>query len=237
MTATLRRPAARGVLVALALVLGWWQLVWNPQGAAIAAAHSKVQSESSDLFTVEQSIGHLRHLQTIAPKLAVLEKQLAVAAPSDDQIDQFLLSLNNMTQQAGITVASLSLSSPAASPTGLETIQLRMSISGDYFAVQRLLDQLRASPRIVVVDALTESPVRASAKSGPALTQAAISAHILTGLVAPTAAVAAVVAAPATTAPPTGIISGPVAKARNAVTAANANTATVNSRATTIGGP
>jgi len=236
-TTALRRPAAAGVLVALVLIVGWWQLVWSPQGAAIASAHTKVQTESSDLFTVEQSIGHLKHLETIAPKLTALEKQLGVAAPTGDELDQFLLSLNGMAQQAGVTVSTLSVSSPTSSSTGLEVIQLHMSLSGDYFAVQRFLDLLRASTRIVIVDSLSESPNRSSAKGPQGGVQATLAAHILSGLTAPNSVVAAVVAAPPTTAPPTGIISGPVTKARNAVAAANAHTATVNNQANAIGGP
>ena len=102
--------------------------------------------------------------------------------------------------------------------------------------MQHFLDLLRASQRIVVVDSLSETPNRSGTKSAPGGVQVALAAHILTGLAAPKPAVAAVIAAPPTTAPPTGVISGPVTRARNAVAALNANTAAVNSQANTIGG-
>jgi hypothetical protein len=66
----------------------------------------------------------------------------------------------------------------------------------------------------------------------------ALSAHLLTGLTPPPAAAVQAAQAPTpTTKPPTGIISGPVTKAKNAVSAANANTARINNQANTIGGP
>lgn len=237
MTTTLRRPAAVGVLVALVLVGGWWKLLWQPQGDALAKAHRQTQAASTNLFTVEQNIGHLKHLQTISSKLTTLEKSLSAAAPSSDAIDQFLLTLNDIVLQSGVTPGTISLSPPAASPGALATIAVRLSVTGDYFAVQHFLDSLRGADRIVVIDSLAETPIKATGKGAPSGVSAAIAAHLLTGLTPPPAAVAAVLAAPPTTAAPTGIISGPVTKARNAVANANANTSQVSAQANTIGGP
>jgi hypothetical protein len=63
-----------------------------------------------------------------------------------------------------------------------------------------------------------------------------LAAHLLSGLTAPVPAVQKLLTPP-TTAAPTGIISGPVTKAKNAVASANANTATINNQANAIGGP
>jgi Tfp pilus assembly protein PilO len=237
MTARFRRPAAVGVIVALVVLGGWFKLFWEPQGAALASAHRQTLAASTNLITVEQSVGHLRHLKTLAPQLAALEQKLSAAAPSSDQVDQFLLTLNDLSLQTGVAVASISLSPPAGNPGGLATISVHLSVSGDYFAVQQFLDSLRASPRIVLIDSFTETPARVSGKGGAGNVALALAAHLLTGLVAPSPAVQKSLAAPPTTAAPTGVISGPVTKARNAVTNANANSAQVNAQANAIGGP
>jgi Tfp pilus assembly protein PilO len=238
MTARLRRPAVIGALVCLVFTLGWWQLLWNPQGAALAAAHKKDQQESANLVTVEQSLGHLKHLQVISPKLAALEARLTSAAPMGDELDQVLLAVNGLVQSTGITVQSVSVAQPSASTTGLETMELHLGGQGDYFAVQDFLDGLRNLPRLVVADALSETPNHSAKAGGSDQVTFTLAAHLFTGLTPPPPAAVKAAAAPTpTTKAPTGIISGPVTKAKNAVSAANANTARVNNQANSIGGP
>jgi Tfp pilus assembly protein PilO len=234
--AALRRPAAVGALVALVLVGGWYKILWQPTGSAIAKASKQTSAASTNLYSVEQNIGHLKHLQLISPKLAVLEQQLSAAVPATDEMDQFLLTLNALIQQAGVDVGSISLAPPASSGS-VSTIGVRFSVNGDYFAVQGFLDSLRASSRIIVIDSLSETPSSKSGSKAGDEVSASLAAHILSGLVAPVPAVQKLLTpTPPTTAAPTGIISGPVTKAQNAVKAANANTAQVNNQANAIGG-
>jgi Tfp pilus assembly protein PilO len=234
MTDRLRRPAAVGVLVSLLLLLGWWQLLWQPQGAALAAAHTQGQQASTDLVTAEQAVGHLKHLQTISPKLTALEQQLSNAAPPSDELDQFLLMLNSLAQASGVTIASVAPTQPTASSTGLETMIVHLSGQGDYFAVQHFLDTLRSATRLIVVDSITESP---GGTRTPGSIAFGLGIHLFAGLAAPSAAAQQVAAAPPTTVAPTGIISGPVTKAKNAVNALNAKSAQLSSQATATGGP
>jgi Tfp pilus assembly protein PilO len=234
MREAVRRPAAVGAIVALVLLGGWWKLLWQPEGAAIAKAHKQTTAASSNLYSVEQSIGHLRHLELLAPKLAVLEQKLSAAAPPTDEVDQFLLALNAVSQQTGVSVGSISIAPPSAAPASLSTIVVHFSVQGDYFAVQGFLDALRAMSRVVVVDNLSESPAQKNGKASGV--SASLAVHLLTGLVAPPPVVQKLLTTP-TTAAPTGIISGPVTKAKNAVAAANGNTAAINNQANAIGGP
>jgi hypothetical protein len=234
-TQALRRPAALGVLVALVLVGGWWKLLWQPQGAAITKAHTQTTAASTNLYSAEQSVGHLKHLELLAPKLAVLEQKITAAAPLTDQVDQFVLMLNALSQQTGMSVGAITLSQPISVPGSLSTIGVRFTLSGDYFAAQDFLDALRATSRIVVIDSIGEAPGQKSGKASGGVSLS-LGAHLLTGLAAPVPVVQKLLTPP-TTAAPTGIISGPVTKAKNAVASANANTATINNQANAIGGP
>jgi Tfp pilus assembly protein PilO len=236
MRKAIRRPAAVGALVALVLVGAWWKLLWQPQGAAIAKAHKQTTAASTNLYAVEQTVGHLRHLQLISPKLTALEQKLSAAVPATDDVDQFLLTLNALTQQTDVTVGSITLSPPTAVPGSLSTIGAHFTVTGDYFAVQGFLDALRATSRIIVIDSLAEGPAQKSAGSKASGVSASLATHLLSGLAAPVPVVQKLLTPP-TTAAPTGIISGPVTKAKNAVASANANTATINNQANAIGSP
>ena len=236
MTARLRRPAGAGILIAVLLLAAWWKLAWQPEGAALTKAHKQTAAASSNLYAVEQNIGHLKHLQLISPKLASLEQKISAAAPPSDQVDQFLLTLNALIQQAGVTVGAIGVGQPTAAPGAVATIGLHFSVDGDYFAVQSFLDSLRASSRILVVDSLSEGPSQKTGGKTTGSVSASLAAHLLTGLAAPAPAVQHLLTPTPTTAAPTGIISGPVTKARNAVNSANANTARTNNQANAVGG-
>ncbi len=235
MTKALRRPAAVGVLVAIVLAGGWYKLLWQPAGNAITKAHSQTTSASTNLYSVEQSIGHLKHLQLISPKLDVLEHKLSAAAPATPDVDQFILTLNSVSEETGVTLGGLSFSQPTAVPGSLSSVGVRFTVNGDYFAVQGFLDALRAGSRIVVIDSLAEAPAQKGGKTSGGV-GVSLAAHLLTGLVAPPLVVQNLLSPPTTKAP-TGIISGPVTKAKNAVASSNASTATINNTANSIGGP
>jgi Tfp pilus assembly protein PilO len=221
----LRRPAAAAVLVAVVVTFAWWHLLWKPQSATLAAARNQQQQATADLVTASQTLGHLKHLKLLAPQLAALEDKISTAVPSSDEIDQFLLQLNAVAGQTGVAVQSLSPGNPSAG-SGYSTISLQMTVAGGYFNVQQFIDALRSGSRLVIIDTLTESPT--SAAGAPTLVTASISAHILTGLSAESAAAAkagrSVSVSPPTTAP-TGFISGPVSAAHNAVNGINQATA------------
>jgi Tfp pilus assembly protein PilO len=234
MSSALRRPAAVGVLIALLFLGAWWKLLWEPQGSALAKARSQTAAASTNLYSVEQNIGHLKHLQLISPKLAALEQKVSDAAPTNDQVDQFVLTLNALAQQANVGVGAISLTQPAAVPGSLSTIGVHLSVSGDYFAVEGFLDALRAASRVVIVDSLAEAPQQKNGKNSGV--SATLGLHLLTGLSGPAPAVQTLLTPP-TTAAPNGTISGPVTKAKNAVAGANANTATINKQANSVGAP
>jgi Tfp pilus assembly protein PilO len=225
-----------GVLVGLVVVGGWWQLLWQPQGAAVTAAHRQDAQATSNLVTVEQNVAHLKHLQTISATLAALEQRLSNAVPPSDELDQILLSLNSLAQAAGVAVHSISPSRPSAVTAGsLQTMGLQLAGQGDYFAVQSFLDSLRSSTRLIVVDSITEAPTGKTNSGQVSLT---VSMHLFAGLPGPSAAAVRAESAPTpTTKPPTGIISGPVTKAKNTVNALNARSSQVSSQANASGGP
>ena len=179
MTATVRRPAVIGAVIAVVLVLGWWRLLWNPQATALAAAHQQEQQQTTNLLVAGQTLGHLKHLHTISTRMAALEQQITAAVPAGDGLDQFLLSLNALAQADGISVVSVSPGQPSAL-AGLTSIPVDLSLTGTYADLQRFLDGLRNGNRLVLVDSLTEAPSTVAHGTGDIAATVAI--HILSGL-------------------------------------------------------
>ena len=176
-----RRPAVAAVVVAILLVLAWWQVLWQPQSAALADAHRRGAQASAALFDTGQRLGHLKRLAVNSAELAALDQRLDAAAPAGDDLDGFLLSLNAMAQASNVLVRSLVPTNPVPGPGGLTSIGVRMTVEGGYFDVQHLLDALKSGPRLVVLDGLTETPMGGQATSGSRVS-AQLSTHLLSGL-------------------------------------------------------
>lgn len=176
-----RRPALGAAIVGLIVAVAWWQLLWQPQSAALADAHERSARASAALFDTGQRIGHLKRLAANAGQLAALDQRIQAAAPPSDDLDGFLLSLNAMAQSANVAVRSLVPAAPAPAPGGLIAIGVRMTVEGGYFDVQRLLDELKSGPRLVILDGLNETPIGGQTPSGSKVS-AQISSHLLSGL-------------------------------------------------------
>jgi Tfp pilus assembly protein PilO len=178
-TRSLRRPAAAGGVLALVLVLVWWQLLWQPQSSSLASARLQAQQQTTNLYQAEQTLGHLKHLQAIGGPMAAMEQQVSAAVPSTDAIDGFLLSLNATAQASGVTVDGVSPGVPVAAGA-LSTIPVSMSLTGPYADMEGFLESLRGGARLLVIDSLTESPGANAASSQTV--SATVVAHLFTGL-------------------------------------------------------
>ena len=175
------RPALGALIVGAFLVVAWWQLLWQPQSAALADAHQHSARASTALFDTGQRIGHLKRLAANSGQLAALDQRIQAAVPRSDDLDGFLLALNAMAQSSNVLVRSLVPAPPAAAGGGLTALGVRMTVEGGYFDVQRLLDALKSGPRLVILDGLTETPLGGQSSSGSKVS-AQISSHLLSGL-------------------------------------------------------
>lgn len=183
-----RRPAALGLVAAVLVLVAWWQLLWQPQSAALAEARRQGAQASTNLYQAGQRLGHLKHLAATADQMASLDQRVSAAVPPHDDLDGFLLSLNAMSHAAAVQVRSVSPSPPAPGPGGLSQIAVSLSVSGGYFDVQRFLDAVKGGPRLVVIDGISEGPQSTDARAGGSSVVAQISAHLLTGLARSSAA-------------------------------------------------
>jgi Tfp pilus assembly protein PilO len=205
----------------------WLELFWKPQSAALAAAHKRDQQATTDLFSAEQNLGHLKHLASSEAQLKALGDSMGAAVPQGDDLDTFILEINAMAATTGVRLSEVAPGAESGSKGGLSTIPVTIGLDGGYFQVQSFFDAVRSGQRLMVIDSFTESP------AGPNAVTASINGHLFAGLVAtaptprPVPASAPTAGKSTSTKAPSGVISGPVSRATAAVNAANANTAAV----------
>lgn len=148
-----------GVGAALVLTGVWYFALWSPQG-------KNLEKAKADQVAAEQRASQLQvrltHLQKLEANAHILERDralLATAIPSTDELDAFILQVNERAAKAGVTFVSVAPQQPSAgapapgAAAGAPTaIGLQMQVTGDYFAVLRFMEELRDGPRLVTVD-------------------------------------------------------------------------------------
>ena len=148
-----------GVGAALVLTGVWYFALWSPQG-------KNLEKAKADQVAAEQRASQLQvrltHLQKLEANAHILERDralLATAIPSTDELDAFILQVNERAAKAGVTFVSVAPQQPSAgapapgAAAGAPTaIGLQMQVTGDYFAVLRFMEQLRDGPRLVTVE-------------------------------------------------------------------------------------
>jgi Tfp pilus assembly protein PilO len=175
---------AIGVVGGLLLAGVWFFFLWGPQGDSLDKARDDRAAAEQRAQGLEQRLAHLRELEKNAPALEALRTRLAAYIPDTDQLDTFILQLNEQAVTSGVRLASLSPTEPVATavpaaatanatPNGdaagtgaaapvvvaaPPSIGLSIQVAGDYFAVMRFLETLRDGSRLVVVDQVTMSP-------------------------------------------------------------------------------
>jgi Tfp pilus assembly protein PilO len=226
------RPAILGLVASAVILVVWYQLLWSPQGAAIAAAHHRERTATDGLFIAEQKLGHLKKVASKAPQLTLIDQKLSAAIPDHDAIDQFILDLDAEARASNVTIASFGVTPPGKATTaaggasGTQPISVQMQLSGGYFDVQHFFGALRDAARLFVIDQVSLSGTPAKPGAPPAngsTVQVTLAGRLF---VTSAAAPAITFAAPASTSAKqgTGVLETPINAARNAAASSNAAT-------------
>jgi Tfp pilus assembly protein PilO len=144
----LKRPLPKGAVLGgiagaglLVMLIGWFGLV-RPQShkaASLVAQTATVQQEiASNLAQIAAQ--KTASAAPAAPTIRVADVyKLAKAMPSDVDMPDILLELDQVTKAAGVSLQTISPAPP--DPTG--KIALSINVDGDFFTVTDLLYRLR----------------------------------------------------------------------------------------------
>lgn len=148
-----------GVLVAVAITGLWFVLLWNPTKDKLKAAQDRETAALQQADQLQTRLGTLKALEKRAPQLEADRAKLLTAIPTEDEVDKFLVRLNEMATEAGVSWLSVSQAQPATSTgaTGPASIGLQMQINGDYFAILRFVDIVRDSDRLMTLQSFSLS--------------------------------------------------------------------------------
>ena len=156
-----------GVGAALLITAVWYFALWSPKGEDLDKAKADLAAQEQRASELSARLARLKKLEANADVLERDRALLATAIPTADQLDAFLLQVNERAARAGVDLASIAPQQPAvaaaaaapgtSSVGGPTPIGLQMQVTGDYFAVLRFLEQLRDGERLVTVENFTLS--------------------------------------------------------------------------------
>jgi len=148
-----------GVGAALLVTAVWYFALWSPQGKKLDEA--KAEQAAAEQRSVELQT-RLTRLQLLERNADVLERDralLASAIPTADQLDDFILAVNERATKSGVSFVSIAPqqpggagAAPGAATAGPTPIGLQIQVTGDYFALLRFMEQLRDGERLVTVE-------------------------------------------------------------------------------------
>ena len=147
-----------GVGAALLITAVWYFALWSPQGKDLDQAKADQAAAEQRASELQARLTRLKKLEANADILERDRALLATAIPTADQLDAFLLQVNERAARAGVDFVSIAPqqpgtdATPGAAAAGPTPIALQMQVTGDYFAILRFLEQLRDGERLVTVE-------------------------------------------------------------------------------------
>ena len=148
-----------GILVAVAIIGLWYVLLWSPTKDKLNQAQERETTALAEADRLQIRLATLKELEKRAPQLEADRAMLLTAIPTEDKVDEFLVQLNDMANDTGVSWLSVSQSEPSAARAGAgpAAIGLQMQINGDYFAILRFVDAIRDANRLMTLDSLSLS--------------------------------------------------------------------------------
>ncbi len=148
-----------GVGAAVLITAVWFFALWSPQSKKLSDAKTEQAAAEQRASELSARLTRLEKLQANADVLERDRAMLATAIPTADELDDFILQVNDRAAKAGVAFVSIApqqpgvaAPAPGAAAAGPTPIGLQMQVTGDYFAILRFLEQLRDGERLVTVE-------------------------------------------------------------------------------------
>jgi len=142
--------------VTVAMLVGWWFLLWSPAGDAVAAAESRFDVANTQTVQLEVQRDRLLSIQEELPQLQSRLQTLAAAIPDSAGMSEFLLATSEAEVDSGLDFLTVSATPPQPSPLpGLSRIQVQLTGTGGYFQMLDFINRLQSMHRILVINNLT----------------------------------------------------------------------------------
>ncbi|MGH1503167.1 MAG: type 4a pilus biogenesis protein PilO [Acidimicrobiales bacterium] len=148
----------------LAVVIGAWAIVsvgWL--GRATADAEAEVDAIGVERLALIDELDSLQTLDAERASVAAEDERLAAAVPDDPDLDGFVDEVAASAAAAGVVVeqfAPVAVTSAAVGggsdlPDGVTSIELSITVVGDYAGLMAFVADVESFDRLVLIDAIS----------------------------------------------------------------------------------
>lgn len=156
---TAARTARIGVPVLVVVVFGML-FGWLPAHSATGDAEARVDAASRIVDELAWEIDDLGALTSSVDELRAEHERNLAAVPADCGLAEFILDLESLSDDVGMTVVDvvpmsvLGAFDDLSTPTGTSSIIVGVALNGGFAETIRFLDELARLPRLVVTEAI-----------------------------------------------------------------------------------
>ncbi|MDA8116849.1 MAG: type 4a pilus biogenesis protein PilO [Actinomycetota bacterium] len=151
------------LLVVAVLIVAFVFLIWIPKGREISSANAQLASLQTQQSSSRGEIASLEAFKAQLPNAKAELARLTTAIPAYPQLSSFILMVNSISNESGISFISISPAQPApqapvTSVPGASqlpaAVDVSIQVKGGYFQVLDFLNRLDNLPRLVVTNTL-----------------------------------------------------------------------------------
>jgi Tfp pilus assembly protein PilO len=154
-------------VLTVVVAAGWFLVSYRPTNKHLAQVRQQVVAERQQVAQLEAQLSHLQALKAHEPQLRAVLARYSAALPSDPNLPQFILQMQDAANRAGVDWLSVAPTQPsaptAAAPgtpttnvaTGLREISVNINTTGKYFTLQNFMYRLERLDRALRVDTFT----------------------------------------------------------------------------------
>jgi len=170
----IRRIAIIAGLVAVVLLVGWYEGIYKSENARISTLNVKAQAAAQQVAVLEAQYTRLVASEKMVPAERAVLAKLTRMVPNDPELDSLEKVIFNLAAQSGVQLKTIQSPQPAnfgvgdvvgepAPASGPAQISLTLGVAGSAVQIEHLYKSLDANARLFVIDNCTLSFGPASA--------------------------------------------------------------------------
>ena len=149
-----RNTLIAGVLIILLLVLGYYFLLFSPLRNEFGQRSEEQASKEQQLQQLQQQVAELERIARNAPEIERQLLELSKRIPTQPEIPTFVVQIEEVAREAGVTQVSIEPGAPEPPPQGgdFSRIPITMSFEGTYEQLQDFVGRVLNLVRLVTIN-------------------------------------------------------------------------------------
>ncbi len=149
-----RNMLIAGILIILLLVLGYYFLLFSPLRDEFGQRSEEQASKEQQLQQLQQQVSELERIARNAPEIERQLLELSKRIPTQTEIPTFVVQIEEVAREAGVTQVSIEPGAPEPPPQGgdFSRVPITMSFEGTYEQLQDFVGRVLNLVRLVTIN-------------------------------------------------------------------------------------